>query len=170
MHIHYHKIQPFPCLILTITCILVCLLPETSYAASFKVENLMLSELSSSNPHRNEKHPSELKERQLDIDMALDILIKYLILVLDDPTTEDISASQGGETLTESVNILILGYPFYGIAPDLTLSEIEIGLENANDIIDLLDKSQNEISLDIGTLVDLRETVESVIVGLNNVE
>tara|TARA_R110002111_G_scaffold137620_4_gene203398 strand:+ start:965 stop:1357 length:393 start_codon:yes stop_codon:yes gene_type:complete len=107
-----------------------------------------------------------LKERLFDIDMALDILIKYLILVLEDPTTDAVPAQQGGETLAESVNLLVMGYPFFGIAPDLTLSEIEIGLENAYDIVDLLDKSRSEIGLDFETQDDLRETVESIIEDL----
>jgi len=100
--------------------------------------------------------------------MLLDSLIRYLIIILDDPTTENFQLNDAGETLAESTNILVLGYPFYGLAPDLTDNEMETGIEYANDIVEILNSEQNEISLDLDAQMKLRETAESIIVELLN--
>ena len=111
-----------------------------------------------------------LTENSVGIDMLLDIVIKYLILILEDPTESSLQLYENGESLLETADTLILGYPFYGLKTNLTPAEIEYGLDDANTLINLLKENPNDTSLDEDTRFELNATALAVIEELNNGE
>jgi len=111
-----------------------------------------------------------LSENSVGIDMLLDIVIKYLILILEDPTESNAQLYENGDSLLETADTLILGYPFYGLKTDLTQAEIEHGLDDANTLINLLKENPDDTSLDEDTRFELNATALAVIEELTNGE
>ena len=112
-----------------------------------------------------------LTEGQIEVDLLLEILIRYLILTLEDPTLDGPPAPLpqiNGDDLFVSTKELTLGYQAYGLVNDLAFAEKQGQVANAYDIIDLLDNHDDEIGLDKDTQVELRLTTELIIGELLN--
>ena len=73
-------------------------------------------------------------------------------------------------SLTKEAELIILGYPLYGIDPDISDSERETSLDDAYIIIEMLEKEPELINLDEDTQFELKATVESMIEELENGE
>jgi|GEM_PF-3393293 len=114
-------------------------------------------------------HPG-LIENALGIDLILDVLIKYLISILDAPLADQTHLDENSEPLSITADTLILGYPLFGLNTNLTISEIEYGLDDAYSLIDLLEKNPDDISLDEDTQFELKATSQAIIEVLENGE
>jgi hypothetical protein len=116
-----------------------------------------------------DQHPG-LIENPVGIDLVLDSLVKFLILLLDAPLDNQTLLNGSTEPLKETADALILGYPFFGLDPDLTNSEIEFGLDDAYSLIDLLEKNPNGFSIDDNTEFELKATAKAIIEELEDGE
>lgn len=100
----------------------------------------------------------------------LDMILKSLSNVLDDPTLEGAVIENHGDSINENADLLILGYPMFGLDPNLSYSEVEIGLDDAYILIDILKHEPELVNLDEDTQFELRETAEAIIEELENGE
>lgn len=116
-----------------------------------------------------ETHPG-LRENPVGIGLVLDALIKYLISILDAPLTSPTQFDGNPEPFLVTTDTLILGYPLYGLDPNLTNSEIEYGLDDAYSLIDILEKNPDDISLDEDTQFELKATAQAIIEELEDGE
>lgn len=104
------------------------------------------------------------------MDLLLEILVNYLILILDAPLDDPAQLNGSSQAFNDTTDTLILGYPFFGLDPDLTNSEIEYGLDDAYTLIDILEKNPDDINLDEDTQFELKATAEAIIKELEDGE
>lgn len=101
-------------------------------------------------------------ENPVGIDLVLDALIKYLILLLDAPVDSDSLKLNATQVLDQSAETLITGYQAFGLESNLTTAEREQGVEDAHQVLNILKNHSGELSLDMAMQNDLENVTESL--------
>lgn len=100
----------------------------------------------------------------------LEFFLKNLSNILDDPTLDQFGVQGSGTTLQDDADMIILGYPMFGIDPSIGSAEIEFGLDDAHTILDILKFEPELVNLDESTCHELEISVTLIIEELENGE
>ncbi len=107
----------------------------------------------------------------------LEFIIRNLANILDDPTLDDFVLENDSfvlenadASLKENADLLILGYPLFGVDSSLTQSETETGLDDAYILLDILKNEPELVSLDEDTQFELIATAEAIIEELEDAQ
>jgi hypothetical protein len=121
---------------------------------------------------RNETQDSIESTSQVDPNTLLKIALQMMVQLLD-----EINESQGVDihalgtlgTLEGDATGLIYGYAVYGIAPNLTLQDISLGIQSGEDALSTLRSNSSQIQLSPSTQSTLDYTLESMVNELKGI-
>ncbi len=104
----------------------------------------------------------QLFQNPVGIDLVLDALIKYLILLLDAPIESDSVRMNTTQILSQNVENLIMGYQAFGLESNLTTAEREQGVEDAHQVLNILKNHSEDLSLNMAMQNELKIVTESM--------